>query len=80
VTTIGRAKEGSRGRQATHPISDVSTAGIPTLTSGMGVYAVRNLVDGAVYVDSAADIGARWDEHRAALEGSGHPNDADARH
>ena len=42
----------------------------------MGVYAVRNLADGAVYVGSAPDIDARWGQHRAALERSCHPNRA----
>jgi hypothetical protein len=44
--------------------------------AGMGVYAVHNLVDGAVYVGSAADIDDRWADHRVALERACHPNDA----
>lgn len=42
----------------------------------MGVYAVRNLVDGALYIGSATDVDARWQQHRAALDRSRHPNDA----
>lgn len=52
------------------------TAPTPNLKAGMGVYAVRNLADDGVYIGAAADIGARWDRHRAALERSCHPNDA----
>jgi hypothetical protein len=42
----------------------------------IGVYAVRNLADGAAYVGSALDIDARWSQHRAALDRSCHPNQA----
>lgn len=45
-------------------------------TPQMGVYAVRNLVDGAAYVGSALDVDVRWSQHRAALERSCHPNRA----
>jgi hypothetical protein len=42
----------------------------------MGVCAVRNLADDGYNIGAAADIGARWGQHRAALERSCHPNDA----
>ena len=41
----------------------------------MGVYAIRNTVDGAVYVGSTADIDARWAQHRAALDRASHLNE-----
>lgn len=51
-------------------------ASMPTPHVRMGVYVVRNLVDGAAYVGSALDIDARWEQHRAALDRSCHPNRA----
>jgi hypothetical protein len=48
----------------------------PDPKAGMGVYAVRSLVDDGVYIGAAADIGARWAQHHAALERACHPNDA----
>lgn len=56
--------------------SDGATEGVPLGQVVMGVYAVRNLVDDGVYVGSAADVGARWEQHRTALEHACHPNDA----
>jgi len=58
--------------------SILATVGEPTLNlkAGMGVYAVRNLADDGVYIGAAVDIVDRWDQHRAALERSRHPNDA----
>lgn len=41
----------------------------------MGVYAIRNTVDGAVYVGSTPDIDLRWGQHRAALDRASHPDD-----
>jgi predicted GIY-YIG superfamily endonuclease len=42
----------------------------------MGVYAIRNTADGAVYVGSAPDVDARWGQHRSALDRVVHPNGA----
>ncbi len=41
----------------------------------MGVYAIRNTVDGAVYVGSAPDLDIRWAQHRTALSRACHHND-----
>jgi predicted GIY-YIG superfamily endonuclease len=53
-----------------------STAKLLAAEVRMGVYAIRNTADGAVYVGSAPDVDARWGQHRAALDRVVHPNDA----
>lgn len=47
----------------------------PSAKARMGVYAIRNTLDGAVYVGSTADIDARWAQHRAALDRASHPDE-----
>jgi predicted GIY-YIG superfamily endonuclease len=53
-----------------------STAELPIAEVRMGVYAIRNTADGALFVGSAPDVDARWGHHRDALDRVVHPNDA----
>jgi predicted GIY-YIG superfamily endonuclease len=41
----------------------------------MGVYAIRNTLDGAMYVGSTPDVDRRWEQHRGALDRGSHPSD-----
>ena len=37
-----------------------------------GIYIIKNLANGKVYVGSSANISARWCKHRTALEAGTH--------
>lgn len=39
-----------------------------------GVYAIRNLTDGKIYVGSALNVGRRWRDHRKHLKAGTHGN------
>lgn len=43
-------------------------------TAQSGIYAIRNTLDGKVYIGSAVNIPRRWDDHRRLLERGEHPN------
>lgn len=39
-----------------------------------GVYKIKNLVNGKIYVGSSVDIKPRWQQHRSSLRGNHHGN------
>lgn len=44
------------------------------MTEAPGIYKITNLLNGKVYVGSAANISKRWSRHRKDLEGREHRN------
>lgn len=40
----------------------------------MGVFQIRNTVNGKIYVDSSINLDAIWNRHRTQLDFGGHPN------
>lgn len=45
-----------------------------TVTERPGVYAIRNIVNGKVYIGSASNISKRWSRHRKDLRSNEHRN------
>jgi hypothetical protein len=71
ATRAGDASETIRlQRRPERPPAERATAGVR-----MGVYAIRNTVDGAMYVGSTLHIDERWGQHRAALDRASHPDE-----
>ena len=70
---VGAAARAGDLDETTQPEIAASTT-LVAETPRMGVYAIRNTVNGAVYVGSARDIDVHWRQHRAALDRSSHAN------
>ncbi len=39
-----------------------------------GIYQIKNIVDGKIYVGQSVDVAMRWSQHRSALRLGRHPN------
>ena len=74
LTSAVLASASERASAAEPPIE--LTAELAASDVRMGVYAIRNTADGAVYVGSAPDVDSRWRQHRSALDRVVHPNGA----
>jgi hypothetical protein len=71
----GGASETLRLQERRDERRDESAAALAGREARMGVYAIRNTVDGAMYVGSGPDIDLQWGRHRAALDRASHHND-----
>jgi len=45
------------------------------MSNKIGIYAIRNVANGKIYIGSSVDIARRWKEHRYALKNNNHDND-----
>lgn len=41
----------------------------------MGIFQIRNLVNGKIYIESSVNLDKIWNRHRVQLKMSGHPNE-----
>lgn len=44
------------------------------MTSNSGIYSIRNLENGKIYIGSAINLGRRWTEHKYRLNNNTHTN------